>query len=421
MAFLSSRKEDDERQKVSNDDLEKEVSTLLLNLELDGDSLTKRDSTAVCLSGASNNDNDSFDIQSTVEEDPHQICIQNGNDGKESSKENPKQLENKKNTMKCFHNELSLSKNLVSQSNQWFKEIKFSQRNFPDKCRDLNEDDGTIVTDLDHDVVDNLSNRGDAEIYFENIILDKKVHEESTELPACQLINLPENDLNLEFNDLPDEVILKIFSYFTKRELCSYIAPVCLAWFHLAKDPLFWTTIYRTDFEAVDDWLLIEMILSWCKQLTYLELDHRSEITKEGFEIIFKCCPKIKHLSLKLCRQVDDQILKLISKYEKEIQSIDLEGCIKLSDSSFAHFIELPIKYFGISYCNYITDEGTIFIVRNFKHLKKLNLDGIQWITDDFAKELVAEQSETIEEVLLDGENITDDSMALLSRCPNLR
>ena len=427
MAFSSLRKEDDKCKQLSIDDLEEDVSTLLLNLEI-GESLVKENNDAfsppvsassappVQLSGKTKNNDDSISIQSKVEDK-----LKHDNDKDDPSKATPEHFENKK-EIEWFQDELSLSKNLVSQSNQWFKEITFSQRDNPDKPRVLNEDDGTFITDFDHD--DDILSKGGAgepEFYFENIILDDKIHKERRELLSCQFFNLPERELNLEFNDLPDEVILKIFSYFTKRELCSYIAPVCLAWFHLAKDPLFWTAIYRTDFEAVDNWLLIEVILSWCKQLTYLELDHRSEITKEGFEIIFKSCPKIKHLSLKLCRQVDDHILKLISKYEKEIQSIDLEGCVKLTDSSFAHFIELPIKSFSIAYCNYITDEGTIFIVRNFKHLKKINLDGIQWITDDFVKELVVQQSETIEEIFLDGENITDESMALLSRCSNLR
>lgn len=418
MAFSSSRKEEDNKyKKLSTDDLEEGL--LLLNLEL-GNSLADEDiKTSVHVLGIINEELNSI-IPPKVEEEPQQPDIESDNE------DDPqitalKQLENK-NDIKCFQNELSLSKNLVSQSNQWFKEIKFSPRDYQHKCRLLNEDDGTTITDIDHND-DNLRNKGEAEINFDNIILDAKIHKKSKKelLSSSQFINLPKEELDLEFNNLPDEIILKIFSYFTKRELCSKIAPVCLAWFHLAKDPLFWTAIYRTDFEVVNSWLLIKVILSWCKQLTYLELDHRSDITEEGFEIIFKCCPKIKHLSLKLCRQVDDQILRLISKYEKEIQSIDLEGCVKLSDCSFAHFIELPIKYFGISYCNCITDEGTIFIVKNFKHLKKLNLDGIQWLTDDFVKELVAEQSETIEEIFLDGENITDCSMTLLSKCSNLR
>ena len=353
------------------------------------------------------------------------------NGGKNQPKESQQKYDNNssnlsqqlesQNKNKCFQDELYVSNNLVCQSNQWFKEINLSTREYS-KCRILNENDGTFLTVLDEDLRRNEKETDILEIYFEDFILEDNVKGENQNLlSSYKHKNLTEQQIDLCFNDLPDEIILRIFSYFTKRELCSYVAPICLSWFYMAKDPLFWTSIYETEFYAIESELLTKIILSWCKQLSHLELDNRSDITNEGFDIIFKSCPKIKHLSLKLCRQVNDQVLKLISRYEKNLQSIDLEGCVNLSDSSFAHFIELPIESVAVSHCTHITDEGAIFIVRNFRNLKELNLDGVQWITDDFVKELVAHQSETIEKVFLDGENITDDSIRLISKCSNLR
>ncbi|XP_066928403.1 F-box/LRR-repeat protein 2-like [Clytia hemisphaerica] len=322
----------------------------------------------------------------------------------------------------CFKREFSLSEDLVRESAKWFQEVKkVSSITFPHFEIETLENDGTLVTDM---IQDEFIKENSTQVQLDEISFEEK--EQARKCKCSQeIMNSTEPTIEksneIQFNDLPDEVKLKVFSFFTKRELCSCVAPVCLSWFHLAKDPLFWTCIYKTDFEAVDSWLLIEVILAWCKQLHHLELDNRWDITEEGFEIIFKSCQKLKHLSLKFCKQVDDKILRMITRYEKQLNSIDLEGCSEICDNSLMNLIGLPLESISISYCNHVSDEGGLFLSRNFSDLKEFNLDGIQWITDDVVNELVIKHKRTLEKVMLDGENITDRSLVLLSKCNDLR
>lgn len=44
-------------------------------------------------------------------------------------------------------------------------------------------------------------------------------------------------------NDLPDEILLKILSYFGLEDLCLNIAKVCERWKFLAKDVIMWKKI----------------------------------------------------------------------------------------------------------------------------------------------------------------------------------
>jgi hypothetical protein len=44
-------------------------------------------------------------------------------------------------------------------------------------------------------------------------------------------------------NDLPDEILLKILSYFGPEDLCFVIAKVCEKWNILAKDKTLWKTL----------------------------------------------------------------------------------------------------------------------------------------------------------------------------------
>jgi len=52
-------------------------------------------------------------------------------------------------------------------------------------------------------------------------------------------------------NDLPEEILLKIFSHFGPEDLCFVIGKVCEKWNVLAKDKLLWKTLsYSCDCDS---------------------------------------------------------------------------------------------------------------------------------------------------------------------------
>ena len=44
-------------------------------------------------------------------------------------------------------------------------------------------------------------------------------------------------------NDLPEEILLRILSYFGPEDLCLIIAKICERWNALAKDAVLWKTL----------------------------------------------------------------------------------------------------------------------------------------------------------------------------------
>jgi len=48
---------------------------------------------------------------------------------------------------------------------------------------------------------------------------------------------------SMSINDVPDEILLKIFSYFEPEELWFIITKVCKRWDVLAKDVVLWRTL----------------------------------------------------------------------------------------------------------------------------------------------------------------------------------
>ena len=221
-------------------------------------------------------------------------------------------------------------------------------------------------------------------------------------------------------SDLPDEIILKIFSYFTPTELCRYVAPVCVSWLTFARDGTLWEEITEKEFKDVSSDLLVKVITSWCSLLRSVDFKGRSDLTLNDFEAVFRSCPQIETISFAFCPQVNDNVLKLFSQNCSHLKYINLEGC-NISDASLMYFFGKPIHGLNLSHCNLISDEGLVFLAKNFRDLSCVNLDGIQWITSASIDVLSSLHADHLVQIVLDGAELTDDSIRILSRCTMTR
>ena len=220
--------------------------------------------------------------------------------------------------------------------------------------------------------------------------------------------------------DLPDEIMLKIFSYFSRSELCRYVAPVCKTWLAYARDSTLWIEITEGEFQSVPSDLLVKVITSWCSLLKVLDLKGRTDIDGSDLKAIFGSCPLIENLSFAFCDQINDEMMKLLSDNCPNLKYVNFEGC-KISDSSLIYLFGKPIHGLNVSHCNMISDEGLIFIAKNFKQLCSLDLDGVQWISQDSIEVLVDLHAYDLIDVTLDGADLTDNSIMILSKCCNVR
>jgi len=75
----------------------------------------------------------------------------------------------------------------------------------------------------------------------------------------------------------------------------------------------------------------------------------------------------------------------------------------------------------NVSHCTSISEEGAIFFVNNFPDIQLANFDGIQWVGEAFVNELTTKHKETLTDVFLDGEDLSDLSIETLASCTNLK
>ena len=224
-------------------------------------------------------------------------------------------------------------------------------------------------------------------------------------------------------NDLCSEILLKIFSYLTQKELCRYVAPVCVAWLKLSRDWSLWEEIQEANYRDVGDDEFIAIATSpWCSDLKSVEFNARSDLARADFEAVLKNCPKLERISFQLCSQIDDNILQLFSKYCPQLKLVDLSGCEDISAKSMIHFRGKPIKEFNLSSCcDYFCDEGLMFLAKNFKELSAINLSEAKFITGRSLDVLTKMHSKNLTELILDGEWICNGAVKMLSRCSMLR
>ena len=224
------------------------------------------------------------------------------------------------------------------------------------------------------------------------------------------------------FDDLPEELALKIFSFLTFRELSKNVAPVCKQWLCYSKCPLLRQSLSLLETHS---WIasleeLSEIIRSNFPLLKHLYLQPRTELTLHGCVILAQSCPLLQSLSLSFCDQVTKDTLKQFVTFCPYLRDINLEGCA-VNDECLECLECLPLQRLNTSHCTQLTDYGLKFLSTQCHQLCSLNFDGVQWITHDAIAVFVKNCHDRLEHLWLDGESMTDDTVELITKCPRIK
>jgi hypothetical protein len=234
---------------------------------------------------------------------------------------------------------------------------------------------------------------------------------------------------NIDINYLPNEILAKIFSYLTVKELICTVRLTCQRWCNISYDRNLWTTLTTDDVQELNKNHSICDIIHrlFCfnndfATLKYLSLD-RVDITHEDdltcmFPLLI---PNLCELSLAFCNLGDARIEILLEKLSiccRNIHSLNLDEC-NIINNCLDFFYNHNITKLSVCYCNRLTDEF-IYTISHW-NLRYLNIDGVQWISDEAVEHLLHNCQHSLEHLWLDGENLTDDGLKMLSHCHNIK
>ena len=252
----------------------------------------------------------------------------------------------------------------------------------------------------------------------ETIFLDESPEKQLLEQPNLEERALAEGS---PFDILPEELILKIFSFLTLGELCKHVAVVCKLWLYYSKCPLLRQRLSLLETSRITSLEeLGEIIQSKCPLLKHLYLPPRTELTLHGCVLLAQACPHLQSLSLSFCDQITKETLNEFVMFCPDLQDINLEGC-SVTDRCLEGLHKLPLKKLNASHCTNLTDCGLKFLSTKCCQLCSLNFDGVQWITHDAIAVLVENCQTRLEHLWLDGENMTDYTVQLIAKCRHLK
>ncbi|KAH8346973.1 hypothetical protein KR059_003643 [Drosophila kikkawai] len=195
------------------------------------------------------------------------------------------------------------------------------------------------------------------------------------------------------FDRLPDEAVVKIFSWLDSCELCN-VARVCRRFEHLAWRPVLWKVISLRG-EHLNGDKTLKMIFRQlcgqscngaCPEVERVMLGDGCRITDKGLQLLTRRCPELTHLQLQTCVDVSNQALVEALTKCSNLQHLDVTGCSQVSSISPNPHVEPPrrllLQYLDLTDCMAIDDMGLKIVVKNCPQLVYLYLRRCIQITD---------------------------------------
>ncbi|XP_069132139.1 F-box/LRR-repeat protein 2-like [Argopecten irradians] len=221
------------------------------------------------------------------------------------------------------------------------------------------------------------------------------------------------------FDMVPNEILLKIFSYLEVLELCRRISPVCRRWRKLAYDPSLWYLLdlnWNPRLSSVDLCWIIRRL--GC--IRKLQLQNRQVLSLPEVAIFTEFCPMLIDVDLGFCSPCSAEILECFIANCEHLERINVEGCDMVADECCKILAKAKnLKHLNFSHC-LITDFGVSHLARNLSQIVSLNIDGIGWISDRSITTLVEHQHKHLRWLDIDGIELTDKSLEAIASCEGL-
>jgi len=135
------------------------------------------------------------------------------------------------------------------------------------------------------------------------------------------------------FDRLPDEAVVRIFSWLDSCELCN-VARVCRRFEHLAWRPILWKVISLRG-EHLNGDKTLKMIFRQlcgqscngaCPEVERVMLADGCRISDKGLQLLTRRCPELTHLQLQTCVDITNQALVEALTKCSNLQHLDVTG-----------------------------------------------------------------------------------------------
>lgn len=222
---------------------------------------------------------------------------------------------------------------------------------------------------------------------------------------------------------LPLEILLKIFSFLLPVELCRHVSQVCKQWLTLAYDHSLWHTLdLSRPHMRVSGFDVCKIVLRVGRSVHHLNLHGLDELSPTEMAVIAENCPELTHLDLGFVSGVNRIMIHSILISCPKLECVNVEGCRDVHHEFVRGMVAVPgvvLCRLNFSHCP-LVDDSLQLLSSTLPKIMALNIDGISWISNRTIQDLTDRHSDWLEELELDGAELTDYAVMALVRCGKL-
>ncbi|XP_063966707.1 uncharacterized protein LOC129254741 [Lytechinus pictus] len=236
-------------------------------------------------------------------------------------------------------------------------------------------------------------------------------------------------------NALPDDVLIKIFSYLTMQERIA-IESVCKRWRKvceatwLSQSSLHFTNMFKgfsfseeqVGPTVMTDAILKSILFKGCYNLKHLDISASPRfLSVRSLNCIGQVCRELKSLNLSFSK-VDNNSIKTITNGSRNIERIILKGCQELGEKGVWWLFHNCENLYHVDLTENRRVNGKCFHILN-KHCKVVLLNGCCSVNDKGLDCLTAKCGENLQELDISGCMIISDKgfINLTARCKSLQ
>lgn len=184
---------------------------------------------------------------------------------------------------------------------------------------------------------------------------------------------------------LPNEVLLRVFSYLDMKSLCQG-AQVCKLWNSLAMNGANWMVVNFFDYQKDIKPSVVENISRRSGYfLRKLSLRGCQNIQDGALRIFAVNCRNIEALSLGNCKKITDLTCEYLGKYCKFLKFLDFENCLDITDIGVMAIVNncTLLEEINFNWNKNIQDKGITYLLSRCKNLRKLLVKGCSGLTEN--------------------------------------
>ncbi|KAL8580999.1 hypothetical protein ACOMHN_048033 [Nucella lapillus] len=228
--------------------------------------------------------------------------------------------------------------------------------------------------------------------------------------------------MTVDLNEVPDEVLLQVFSYLKPDELCRHVTGVCKCWRRLAYDHSLWKTLDVSGVR-INGFQLCQVVLRTSGAIRILDMAGLERLNCAEMAVVAENCPQLTQLDVGFVDDFNCTMVHSVLTSCPLLEFLNLEGCRHANNEVMRVLAASAgplLRRLNFSHCT-LVDESLWLMMQHLPGLTHLNIDGISWISELVVQHLATEYRGSLELWELDGNELTDSTIDAVSTCGQLK